>query len=300
MKRSISILVTVIIIVAILVIGYLVYNRVTGAVTIHEEKTLSASAITSLKIDTSSANVEVLPGDGENIVATLDGEISPRLEGKYTFNMTPEQNVANIQLNMGNNVMGIQLDEVSKVGLKIMVPQKTWDQMEVTTTSGQITLHNIAANKLTTESSSGQQHISGLQISGSAAFQTTSGDIMAEQNEIASAKWETTSGKIQTAQLSGQSSEMQTTSGAIEYTQNELSPSVQLATSSGDIDAKLTGNTDSLQLQFESSSGTADIQIEGMLYKDKSEHSALGIKGEGEAQHRIMLKTSSGDVQVGP
>lgn len=262
MKRSISIIVTVIIIVAILVIGYLVYNRVTGAVTIHEEKTLSASAITSLKIDTSSANVEVLPGDGENIIATLDGEISPRLEGKYTFNMTPEQNVANIQLNMGNNVLGIQLDQVSKVGLKIMVPQKTWDQMEVTTTSGQITLHNIAANKLTTESSSGQQHISGLQISGSAAFQTTS--------------------------------------GAIEYTQNELSPSVQLATSSGDIDAKLTGNTDSLQLQFESGSGTADIQIEGMLYKDKSEHSALGIKGEGEAQHRIMLKTSSGDVQVGP
>lgn len=298
MKRSIYIPIIIILIIAVIVIAYIVYQRMNSSEALHEQKTIPAASVTSMKIDTTAPDVEITPGEQSDIVVTLDGDISPRLKGKYTFDVTADQNVMNVQLATDNNSLGIKLDEISDLKLKITVPQKEWDQIQVTTTSGDITLHNLAANMLQAQTSSGEQHVSGLKISGTATIKTTSGDIDAQQNEINTAQWETTSGVIQSQQLSGQSAALQTSSGAIKYTQAQPLPNVELTTSSGDVDAVLKGSTDSLQLQFTSSSGTADIGVDGMLYKDKSEHSALGVKGEGDPQQRITVNTSSGDLKV--
>ncbi len=280
------------------VIAVLAYNRLSGShqaeAQVERQKTLSASGITNLDIETTADDIEVIPGGQDDIVAVLAGNGSTN---GYQFNVMQEGQTARIQLNAASSMLDLQMWDEGTT-LKVTVPQKDWDQMTVKTSSGDITLSDIKARTLNVQSSSGDQHLNGLQISDQATVTTSSGDITARTNTMNHAKWQTTSGDIDSEQLHGQQSQLETSSGDIDYVQNELTTNVQLTTSSGDVEAKLTGNTDSLQIQSNSSSGTPDIDIDGMQFQDRSDHSTLGTKGQGEPKYHLTINTSSGDVDV--
>ena len=297
MKRSLFTGITIII-VAVCVIGYWGYTHFNQKISIHEQKSMPSTSVHSLMIHTSAPDVELLPGEQDQITATLDGNIYANSKEKYSFTMVPEQGVMNIQMDTQNNRLGIQLDPLDNLKLKIKVPSKMWNEITVITSSGQINLHDVSANKITTESSSGEQQISGLQIAGTALFQTTSGNITAKDNDIAAAAWETTSGTIRSVQLSGERTQMTTSSGEIEYIEGQPVSDVQLTTSSGDVNAEIGSASNSLQLLFTSSSGTADIQMNKMTFKENSEHHIRGVIGTGAVRQQITVSTSSGDMRM--
>ncbi|ANF97769.1 DUF4097 family beta strand repeat-containing protein [Paenibacillus bovis] len=297
MKRSLSTGIAIII-VGVCVIGYWSYTHFNQQSTVHEQKSMPSTSIHSLNIRTSATDIELLPGEQDQITATLDGNMHTDSKENYSFTMIPEQGVMNVQVETQNNMFGIQLDPIDNLTLKIKIPSKTWDQITVMTSSGQMKLHDLAANRITTQSSSGDQQISGLQVAGTAIIQTSSGDITAEHNEAADSKWETTSGTIHSLQLSGQRTQITTSSGEIDYTEKQPVSDVELTTSSGDVNAKSAATSNSLQLQFTSSSGTANIQIPGMTFQEKSEHRITGMRGTGKLLQHIKVNTSSGDMKI--
>ncbi len=279
-------------------IAVLAYNRLSGSghaeAQAEGQKTLSATGITNLDIETTADDIEVVPGDQDQIVALLDGDGS---KNGYTFDVVQDGQTARINLNGASSLFNFQMWDEGTT-LKVTVPQKDWDQLTVKTSSGDITLSDLKARTLDVQSSSGDQHLNGLQISDQATVSSSSGDITARTNTINHATWETTSGDIDSEQLDGQQAQMQTSSGDIRYVQSKLAPDVQLTTSSGDVDAKLTGDTNALQIESNSSSGTPDIDIDGMQLQDRSDGSTLGTKGQGEAKYHLKIDTSSGDVEV--
>lgn len=286
----------IILIVIIGLVGYFIYTKMTGNISINEQKSVAASSVRNIQIQTSSANIELMPGTGNEIVATLNGEISKRLADQYTFEVTPTNNTLQINVEMQNNSLGIHLDEVNNIVLKVSIPQKTYEQIVAKTTSGSIQADGLVLAQFNTESSSGDQEFSNMKVSSTAEIKTTSGDINIENSELQTEKLTTTSGQISSKNVIGSLANLQTSSGKLKYEQSQLIPDVTLTTSSGDVDVQLTGSTDSLQLNFNGGSGTAAINVDGMLYQDKSEHSAKGIIGEGK--YSIVVKTNSGDLKV--
>lgn len=57
-----------------------------------------------------------------------------------------------------------------------------------------------------------------------------------------------------------------------------------------------SNNLVSKNANFEGNSGKADIDVEGLLYEDKSKNKAIGIKDDGE--NKIKVQTSSGDLKL--
>ncbi len=286
----------IIMVVVMVIISVLAYQRLSGKsnAPIEGQKTLSATAIRNLDIKTTAADIEVVVGGQDQIVATLGGNDR---QDQSEFNVTQDGQTGHIELNAPNSMFNIQLWDEG-VTLKVTVPAKDWDQVTVATSSGDITLSDLQAQTLSVESSSGDQHLNGLNIQGQATINSSSGDLTGRNNTMGNAKWQTTSGDVDSEQLKGQQSDLQTSSGDISYVQSELSPNVQLTTSSGDVDVTLTGNTDSLQVQSDSDSGSADVDLDNMEFQNRSEHNVLGTIGQGQAKYHLKVNTSSGDVDI--
>lgn len=286
----------IVVILIIGLIGYLIYTKMTGNITVNEQKSVSAKSIRNIQIQTSSANVQLTSSKGNEIVATLNGNISKRIADQYTFELITKNDMLQINVEMRNNSLGVHLDEVGNIELEVSIPEQTYEQIQAKTTSGTVKANGIITTQFNAESSSGDQEFSNMKVTKEAELKTTSGDIQTENNQFETSKVTTTSGQILSKNVTGSLANLQTSSGKLKYEQEQLIPDVTLTSSSGDVDVQLTGSTDSLQLDFNGGSGIAEINVDGMLYQDKSEHSAKGIKGEGK--YMMVVKTNSGDLKV--
>ena len=76
----------------------------------------------------------------------------------------------------------------------------------------------------------------------------------------------------------------------------EMNSDIKIESSSGDVDIHFQKQPQSLNLNYDGISGKGTVQLDGMLYEEKSDHRMKGKIGKGERLLEVM--TTSGDFNM--
>lgn len=139
-------------------------------------------------------------------------------------------------------------------------------------TSGELNFKNVYSEKFITKVTSGDAYINDVRVH-EAHLACTSGDVKAKDMEANSASLKSSSGDIHCSFI------------------NDCN--IQGNATSGDITIVCKNKQPNAKIDVQTSSGRIDTNLSKRLYQRSRKH-LTGVAGNGE--HRIQLKTSSGDV----
>ena len=296
MKKIVLIALSLLVIGGIGVGAMTVFGVAFNKTEIHKKETVAVEKIDEIEIKTSAADVEIITVDSKDIEVLLDGEISKELVDEYKFDVKKENNRLNIEFSKNQNYVGWGIGTAADVNLQVKVPKKIYDTVKVTTSSGDFVAKEIETKVAEINTSSGDVSLSHSKVNEKLTAKTSSGKIKTDKSEIEVAKLNTRSGKIRVEGLHSKELAANTSSGDIEYNDRSLRGEVECNTSSGDVKMQFDTFPESLRVEFDGSSGKADINVAGLLYEEKSKSQLVGVKGTGE--NKVKVKTSSGDFKL--
>ncbi|MCX2827708.1 hypothetical protein COM13_14395 [Bacillus pseudomycoides] len=296
MKKIVLIALSLLVIGGIGVGAMTVFGVAFNKTEIHKKETVAVEKIDEIEIKTSAADVEIITVDSKDIEVLLDGEISKELVDEYKFDVKKENNRLNIKFSKNQNYVGWGIGTAADVNLQVKVPKKIYDTVKVTTSSGDFVVKEIETKVAEINTSSGDVSLSHSKVNEKLTAKTSSGKIKTDKSEIEVAKLNTRSGKIRVEGLHSKELAANTSSGDIEYNDRSLRGEVECNTSSGDVKMQFDTFPESLRVEFDGSSGKADINVAGLLYEEKSKNQLVGVKGTGE--NKVKVKTSSGDFKL--
>lgn len=273
------------------------FNLTKKTVEIDQQESVHSDKIDTVSISTSSVDVEVLPVDGDDIGIFLKGEMSENLAEKYEFKILQKVNTLEISFKTNNRSIGFQVGaSFTNMRLKVTLPEKTYKDIQVSTSSGKIAINRLTSTLLTSTSSSGSQTISGLKIEHRLFVKASSGDLITNGNVAGKAILHTSSGEINLRGLTCEDTKLETSSGDISYHNDFLNGYLDCKASSGDVDIHVDQLPDSVSIVCNASSGDVTVRNEGLQFKEKTDHRAVAIRGTGD--NCINVKASSGDITV--
>jgi lia operon protein LiaG len=278
------------------VVGVTFFQSSFSKVEIHKEERVEKDKVEDIEINTSSADVEVVPSESDEIAILLDGKINKDVEDKYKFQVGHSHKKLTINFVLDENTIGIKLGSVQDTTLQVKVPNKVLNDLQITTSSGDIFIGRLKANEIIVKSTSGDQSIIGSEAGDHIALSSTSGNIKTRENKMNTTEFITTSGKMDVKDLSSKNAVFETSSGDIVFNGEQLKSDMEFTTSSGDVAIKFSQTPESVKVDFKGSSGEPNISVEELLFEDKSENSAVGVKGNGE--YEVKVRTSSGDLTL--
>lgn len=295
-KVTIVVVGSLILIALVYVIGMPIYKSVFSQVKINEERTVEADRIDSLNIQTSSANVEIGSDTTKQIKVKLEGSINKKLKDQYHLKVEEMNGQLEIEYLSNENLVGLKLGSEKDLHIQIIVPEKVYRQLRMNTSSGNITVNNIFADKIELTTTSGNQTVEGTETRDAVAIKSTSGDVKLAHNTMNSFTVNSTSGYVETEGVTSKSGQIHTTSGGVTMKIKNIIEKVNVLTTSGDVEVDYEKNPESLRVEFRGDSGKSDIKLQDIMYKDKNKHLASGVIGKGTNQ--LKVKTTSGDFTV--
>lgn len=181
------------------------------------------------------------------------------------------------------------------VAVKVYLPEEVYDEITVSTSSGDIELSGrTAAKAVTLESSSGDMRISTL-VEDALSAQTSSGTIYIENARPQTLTLDSSSGDILLEDI-GKYTEIHitTTSGDVELAESECQ-SIAISTTSGEVELFSVAAYE--QIRIESTSG--DVQLDWCDAKTLWIKTTSGdVEGQLLTDKVYLTDTSSGDVDV--
>ncbi|MFD0872410.1 DUF4097 domain-containing protein [Paenibacillus residui] len=240
---------------------------------VFQEQSVDADKIERININTSSADVQMVSGDAEQIVIKLEGKANQSYRKKTALRVKEAGDTLNVEVNLPNGIsFGFAPNDVN---LKVELPEKIYKELKLESSSGDLSLDSVNAVYMQLRSSSGD-----IQVSRFSAdlieFRASSGDISILDGS---------------AELQGE-----TSSGEISIELGELGQDMNLETSSGDIDIRLSDWPSGLDLDFRSGSGDGRVGLEGFEYETDKSNRIVGKIGEGKI--KMKVRTSSGDFSL--
>lgn len=236
-----------------------------GDVQIDKVSTELGSSTGGIAIKTTSGDIEVDQLTGMVDLETSSGEIAVRQVTGDTDIKTSSGSIKS------ENILG---------------------DTQVEATSGDISVQRIDGD-VTAGSSSGNIKIN--EGSGERTVRTTSGEIVL--NHV-SAAWEaeSSSGDIAVKAQEGSGS-IHSTSGDINLDLVKLTGNLTLESSSGWVKIRISEDN-AFDFKADTSSGDIDTFFDDKLDYSKKGNSAKGVYGTGETGNQVVVRTTSGDVQV--
>nr|WP_295971848.1 DUF4097 family beta strand repeat-containing protein [uncultured Bacillus sp.] len=313
MKQLVIIIVSIFI---IAITGFLIISSQFSfnSAEIYHKKTVTSEKIKQIEIAHSSTDVHILPAMDKEITVELNGKVSRKMKNLYKLEVKEDGDKLKIAVNRDNKLTSkVSINYVSMV-LEVRLPEKMYEMIDVDLTSGDIMLDHITADKITLNTSSGDIETADSEAVKSFSVHSLSGDltmknIKAENLQIDlisgdsdiqnaatnAAVLSSTSGDIQMNQVDGQI-EASTMAGDIALMKEEMNSNMKIEATSGDVDIRFKKKPQSLSLKYNSASGEANVQLDGMVFDEKSEHSIIGKIGNG--QYSLDVRTASGDFTI--
>lgn len=235
------------------------------------EKTASfnSSDITRIDLDVSSEDVQLNRSESNKIKIRFYGESNNHEKTVESFYAEQQGNTLQIGTKSTVN-FGISYRDVN---IELSLPEKQWEEVSLSSSSGDIKAVNMKSNNLDVKLSSGDVQLD---------------DVKANQIDV-----KTSSGSLEGDHVKGELT-VQTSSGDVELFRQELDHNVGISSSSGDVSIQASEKPSNLFVQFDSSSGEADIAFP-MKFSSMDESHIKGSVGEGK--YKIKVKTSSGDFE---
>lgn len=282
-------------------------------VDIYEKQEINGDHIKELLITSTSYDVNVVPTDETDISIELSGKAGKQSKDSYKLKVDENKGKLKININSKDKFPIIGFNFI-RVNLDVKIPQKLYDSIQINTSSGDIRTEDLEVKDLNMKTSSGDIESFGGKVesiltintlSGDItannitadriAMSTKSGDIEANDNQAQKIQLETTSGDVEcTNQIAGEL-KVDTTSGDIEIDGKEVAGNIIVESTSGDVELDFTTIT-SVEVDYKSNSGDGQVKINGMEFKENSEHRIIGKIGGGE--HNLTIRTTSGDFRL--
>lgn len=268
-----------------------------GQYIVLETKTFSETAVSEIKADLVSADIQVI-GDangattvkvktkGRDVESLSQDELRSRVDKNYKIEVVQRGSVVNILVHFKRK----NIPQRERLSFKFEVHTGSSANAAIHTVSGDIKLNQLASAQA--GSTSGDIDIAGMQKD--AKLSSVSGDIMMA-NIDGTVQASSTSGDIKGTHL-GEIKLAESTSGDVELDAGGLAGDVTLKTVSGDISLRLPSET-SASIDLGTVSG--DLSVMGFsntTYEKQSRRSLKArINGGG---NKIEGHTVSGDIAI--
>lgn len=276
-----------------------------------DKEVIPAQDIQSLSVDLSSTDLTVIPTKDKEIKVELEGKISKKLKKKIELDVKESGKTLKVGLRNENQIqfnIGVLIVDTD---VTIFLPEKLFDSITLTTSSGDITIQDLQGDGITLKASSGDIVAENSKAKETFKIDTSSGEITSKNNEAGrfemsassgdllivdqkaiEAVLETSSGEMNLENIIGDLS-AEASSGDIFVANEEVRGNIHVETSSGDIKIDFTQKPTSLAFEYKGSSGEGTIGLEGVAYDEKTEHEILGKIGSGK--YKLKANTNSGD-----
>lgn len=260
-----------------------VINTSSGYVKMENIDTNVNGSVGQICIKTSSGDVNVKELTGETNIESSSGYL------------TVESIRGNAQLKTSSGDMNI-MELTGEVKMESSSGYQTIETLtgdaQLKTTSGDISIQDMNGN-IQSVTTSGCVRI--LEGSGDRSVGTSSGDVTVKGTE-GSFRVSTQSGDVQINVQKGEGS-VETTSGDIQLGLEELAGTLNINSSSGYVNIKLSAANE-FELDVDTSSGDIETFFDRDLnFSSKNDH-AQGTYGTNTQGNRVEIRTTSGDVRI--
>lgn len=259
-------------------------------VKLEESNEVNGDKIKKIDVITSSTDINVVPTKNDEIKVNFSGEVSERLKDTYDLIVKEDGDQLTVEVVNENLYFYIGIP-VIKLSLEIEVPEKEYENIVVTASSGDIELNGLQANELKFETSSGDMEIANLE-GDTIKSVASSGTISMKNSSAKNFEFEASSGDVLLENIVGDVKAL-TSSGSINLDNDEISGNLFAEASSGDVNVAYNEKPTSLLINFEHSSGEEEINIDGVNYEERTDDRIIGKIGSGK--YELKIKTSSGD-----
>ncbi|MGM0846120.1 MAG: DUF4097 family beta strand repeat-containing protein [Bacillota bacterium] len=278
---------------------------------IYKDKTIIATNIDVITINTSSTDVTLSSHASEEIKIQLKGEISSKLEDNLRMDVTQRENTLDVKVRVERNngfSFGI---EIIKLELSVQVPRKVYEEIIVESSSGGIEAEDLEGKKVKFKASSGEVDAARIKVHTEFKSKTNSGGIGLNEIDAPLIHAKASSGTVllqnlKAAEIHAKASSgrvigkkwignitAESNSGGIDLHSEKLTGNIDAEASSGDIMLYFEEKPESFSLDFSGSSGEAHLDLDGIQFEKKKDHRIKGTMGEGK--YSIKVKTSSGN-----
>ncbi|MCM3749590.1 DUF4097 domain-containing protein [Paenibacillus pasadenensis] len=258
-----------------------------GTVKIDKTKSIDAADMSKLKLDTGSMNVELvkLP-DSETIVASLTGRASKKYSNQIDVRLSGRDGTITVEgIQQHGFTFGISIVDVK---LRLALPERVYDSIELKLGSGNVDAEGIRANELLIQVGSGSIELSDMEAS-KTELHSGSGKVEAEDSRLGELTANLNSGDIKLENVQG-SLKAETGSGSIKIELQNLASPIEARTSSGSIRIASDTLPDSASVRYSTGSGQFHNNWGG------SERDGELVIGSGSVP--VRLSTGSGNITL--
>ncbi len=251
-----------------------------------QKETIKLKDTTLIKVESSSADIEIIAEDREDISVVL-----------HTFQRGPRLKVSDgktiqIEAKQERWVGGISMSRSPK--LTIYVPKGYDQSIEVDNSSGDLDINEMALDSLEIHLSSGD--VRGKELSfNKGSIDSSSGDIDMENIQGTEFNIHSSSGDLKLEDFTGQL-EGDTSSGNVLITFKEFTSDLNYSTQSGDITVDFNEEPIDADFDLQCSSGEVSLNFELDSVEKEKDNRVLGTKGDGS--YEVTLHASSGEITV--
>ncbi len=254
---------------------------------IKEEAYLNAKDVNEVVVSVSSANVEIVSEDRDDIYVVFNTyEKSERL-------MTKEGTVTYIETKTPK-LLGVPVGVVRK-DLTVYLPEEYDKDLDLKLSSGSLKMEEFKLDDVTCDLSSGGIDFSGMEF-GALELDLSSGDVDMDYVVVGEMNADLSSGKLELKHFTG-ALEGKLSSGSVEISYLNDMNDLDIDVSSGDVTVTYNEGVDG-HFRLSTSSGRirTDLNFDYQEIMDDGDEFEGGI---GDETYEIRIKTSSGDITVG-
>ncbi|ASS74289.1 hypothetical protein CIG75_04340 [Tumebacillus algifaecis] len=276
-----------------------------------EHTTFDGNKVTAVQVRAFSTDVNLLKSNDDNVHVDFTGQVLRGGIGgrEYELNTDLQGETLSIELRHKSHFQ-LGILEERNLRLEVRVPEKLYNELSVTTASGDVQATGQQAETMTIKTSSGD--IRGRDLQGKRLQVSSTSGEQDLQNMIGEVHLESTSGDITLRKWTGERIEVQSssgeqrlldltgkvrahaTSGNLRIGMIALHEGIDLLTTSGDVELLLP-TTAFYKLNFRSASGNASVAFP-MDASVKEDHRLTATIGDGGPT--VQIETSSGDLRI--
>ncbi|ARU60026.1 hypothetical protein CBW65_02310 [Tumebacillus avium] len=276
-----------------------------------EHKTFDGEKVGSVQVLTSSADLNLLPSNDDQVHIDFTGQVIKGGIGGGDYELFTD---------LGGDVLKVELKQVYSVQfgfydernlrLDVRLPEKLYKELTATASSGDLQISGVNGEAIRVQTSSGEiqakdvqgQKMQFVSSSGDQELQNLSGELVLESasGEIGLRTWSGTkaearssSGDLRLLDLTG-AVRAHTSSGGVRLAMNTLQEELDLLTSSGDVELELPASA-FYKLDFNTSSGSSAVDFP-LNVQSRDDHQLVAEIGDGGPMVRV--ETSSGDLSI--
>lgn len=252
-----------------------------------EEETIKLGDATMISVEASSADIEIISEDREDISVVL-----------HTYTRGPKLKVSDgktIHIEAKRDRMiGMSFSLNYSPRLTIYVPEGYRESIEIQSSSGDLNIEEFTLDSLDIDLSSGDVRGKKL-VFETGAIKSSSGDINMRDIETNQLKIRSSSGDLRLEDFKGEL-EGNSSSGDVVIIYKEFKSDLDYKTQSGDLTVDFNGEAIDADFDLDCNSGDVSMNFDLDDVEKEKDNEVRGTKGEGTYQ--VKLRASSGEITV--